>query len=243
MPGATQVAFCVVLSALIASPSGFGQGTKETDRLANSGAVLEEVLAIPENVPEEILNKAQCVIVIPSMHKVALGIGGSYGRGTMVCRSGAAHNGPWGAPAMYAIEGASVGFQLGAEATDLVLMVMNSRGVNALLTSAVKLGAQASVAAGPKGRHVEAATDASMRAELLSYSRSRGLFAGVSIEGTSLRPDDDANEQVYGRRLSAKEIINGTSVTVPPAGRRLVDVLQKYSPQVKGTPSPLERTR
>jgi SH3 domain-containing YSC84-like protein 1 len=242
MPGATVLAFCAVL-ALIAPLTSPGQGTKEAERLTNSGAVLEEVLGVPENVPEEILNKAQCVIVIPSMTKVALGIGGSYGRGAMVCRSGAAHNGPWGAPAMYAIEGASVGFQLGAEATDLVLMVMNPRGVNALLTSAVKLGAQASVAAGPKGRHVEAATDATMRAELLSYSRSRGLFAGVSIEGTSLRPDDDANEQVYGRRLSAKDIINGTNVTVPAAGRRLVDVLQKFSPQVKGTPSQPERTR
>jgi lipid-binding SYLF domain-containing protein len=242
MPGATQVALCAVL-ALSAALTLPAQGSKETERLANSGVVLEEVLAIPENVPEEILNKAQCVIVIPSMTKVALGIGGSYGRGAMACRSGSAHNGPWGAPAMYAIEGASVGFQLGAEATDLVLMVMNARGVNALLTSSVKLGAQASVAAGPKGRHVEAATDASMRAELLSYSRSRGLFAGVSIEGTSLRPDDDANEQVYGRRLSAKEIINGTSVTVPPAGRRMIDVLQKYSPQAKGTPSQPERTR
>ena len=235
----TPLALCLALSATPAS----WQGTKETDRLAKSGAVLEEVLGIPENVPEEILNKAQCVIVIPSLTKVALGIGGSYGRGTMVCRSGAAFKGPWGAPAMYAIEGASVGFQLGAEATDLVLMVMNSRGVNALLTSAVKLGAQASVAAGPKGRHVEAATDASMRAELLSYSRSRGLFAGVSIEGTSLRPDDDANEQVYGRRLSAKDIINGTAVTVPPAGRRLVDVLQKYSPKASGTLTQPERTR
>jgi SH3 domain-containing YSC84-like protein 1 len=235
----TVIALGVAVSASVAS----WQANKETERLANSGAVLEEVLAIPENIPEEILNKAQCVIVIPSLTKVALGVGGSYGRGTMVCRSGEARNGPWGAPAMYAIEGASFGFQLGAEATDLVLMVMNSRGVNALLSSKVKLGAQASVAAGPKGRHVEASTDASMRAELLSYSRSRGLFAGVSIEGTSLRPDDDANEQVYGRRLSAKEIINGTAITVPPSGRRLVDVLQKYSPRAIGTLSQPERNR
>ena len=227
----------VVLAVTVTASPISSQG-KENDRLSNSATVLEEVLRIPENVPEEILNKAQCVIVIPSMTKVALGIGGSYGRGVMVCRSGAAYNGPWGSPAMYAIEGASVGFQFGAEATDLVLMVMNSRGVNALLTSTVKLGAQASVAAGPKGRHVEAATDASMRAELLSYSRSRGLFAGVSIEGTSLRPDDDANEQIYGRRISAKDIINGTGMTVPASGRRLIDVLQKYSPR-----HPSERNR
>jgi lipid-binding SYLF domain-containing protein len=237
MSSLTSVLLAVTLTALPAPWQ-----SKEHERLTNSGTVLEEVLRIPENVPEEILNKAQCVIVIPSLTKVALGIGGSYGRGAMVCRSGAAHNGPWGAPAMYAIEGASVGFQFGAEATDLVLMVMNSRGVNALLTSAVKLGAQASVAAGPKGRHVEAATDASMRAELLSYSRSRGLFAGVSIEGTSLRPDDDANEQVYGRRISAKDIINGTGMTVPESARRLVDTLQKYSPRAIGL-NHTERTR
>ena len=234
-----RAAVWIALAAVTVS----AQGSKEAERLANSAAILEEVLSIPENVPEEILNKAQCVIVIPSLTKVALGIGGSWGRGAMVCRTGPQHNGPWSAPAMYAIEGASVGFQLGAEATDLVLMVMNSRGVNALLSSKVKLGAQASVAAGPKGRHVEAATDASMRAELLSYSRSRGLFAGVSIEGTSLRPDDDANEQIYGKRLSAKDIILGTGVTVPSSGRRLVDVLQKYSPKVIGTLTQSERTR
>jgi lipid-binding SYLF domain-containing protein len=239
MSGVTSVALSVVLVAVTSS----WQDGKETERLANSAAVLEEVLGIPENIPEDILNKAQCVIVIPSLTKVALGIGGSYGRGAMVCRTGAAHNGAWGAPAMYAIEGASIGFQLGAEATDLVLMVMNSRGVNALLSSKVKLGAQASVAAGPKGRHAEAATDASMRAELLSYSRSRGLFAGISLEGNSLRPDEDANEQLYGRRLSAKDIINGTDVTVPASGRRLVDVLQKYSPKGAGPLTHSERTR
>lgn len=238
----TSLALCVALSMFTSSWQSKDKD-KATDRLANSGTVMEEVLAIPENIPEEILNKAHCVVVIPSLTKIAIGIGGSYGRGTMVCRSGAAYDGPWGAPAMYAMEGASVGFQLGAEATDLVLTVMNLRGVNALLTSSVKLGAQASVAAGPKGRHVEAATDASMRAELLSYSRSRGLFAGVSLEGTSLRPDDDANEQVYGRRLSAKDIINGTAITVPAAGRRLVDVLQKHSPRAIATIKKTERTR
>ena len=235
----TSAALCVALAAFTTS----WQDSKQNDRLANSAAVLEEVLGIPENIPADILNKAQCVIVIPSLTKVALGIGGSYGRGAMVCRSGSAHNGPWGAPAMYAIEGASIGFQVGAEATDLVLMVMNSRGVTALLSSKVKLGAQASVAAGPKGRHAEAATDASMRAELLSYSRSRGLFAGISLEGNSLRPDDDANEEVYGRRISAKDIINGTGITVPASGRRLVDVLQKYSPRTAGSLTHSERTR
>jgi len=164
------------------------------------------------------------------MTKVALGVGGSYGRGAMICRSGKAFNGSWGAPAMYAIETGSFGLQIGAESTDLVLMVMNPRGVDALLNSKVKLGADASAAAGPKGRQVGASTDASMRAEILSYSRSRGLFAGISLEGTSLRPDDDATEQVYGRKISARQIITGTGVMIPASGRALAGVLQKRAP-------------
>ena len=203
---------------------------KEQERLQNCVVVMEEILNVPDNVPQEVLDKTECVIVIPSVTKVAMGIGGTYGRGAMVCRSGKNFNGPWGSPAMYALEGGSVGFQLGAESTDLVLMVTNPRGVDALLNSKVKVGADASAAAGPKGRHVEASTDASMRAEILSYSRSRGLFAGVSLEGTSLRPDDDATEQVYGRKLTAKEIVLGTTVRVPASGRHLVDVLQKNAP-------------
>jgi lipid-binding SYLF domain-containing protein len=203
---------------------------KEQERLQNCGVVMEEILNVPDNVPQEVLEKAECVIVIPSMTKIAMGIGGSYGRGAMVCRSGKNFTGPWGAPAMYAIEGGSFGFQLGAESTDLVLMVTNARGVNALLSSKVKLGGEASAAAGPKGRHIEASTDASMRAEILSYSRSRGLFAGVSLEGTSLRPDDDATEQIYGRKITARTIVTGTTVKVPASGRHLVDVLQKMAP-------------
>lgn len=203
---------------------------KEQDRLAACGVVMSEVLNVPDNVPQEVLDKAECVVVIPSMTKVAMGVGGSYGRGAMVCRTGAAFNGAWGAPAMYAIEGGSFGLQLGAASTDVVLMVMNKRGVDALLNSKVKLGGEASAAAGPKGRHIEASTDASMRAEILSYSRSRGLFAGVSLEGTSLRPDDEATEAVYGRKIAAREIVTGTSVKVPPSGRALVDVLQKFAP-------------
>ena len=203
---------------------------KEQERLATCATVMDEVLNVPDNVPEEVLEKAECVIVIPSMTKVALGVGGSYGRGAMVCRSGKGFSGPWGAPAMYAIEGGSFGLQLGAESTDLVLMVMNRRGVDALLNNKVKLGAEASAAAGPKGRHIEAATDPSMRAEILSYSRSRGLFAGVSLEGTSLRPDNDATAEVYGRQISARQILTGASVRVPASGQALVDVLQKRAP-------------
>jgi lipid-binding SYLF domain-containing protein len=205
--------------------------SKEQARLANCGVVMQEILDVPDNIPQELLDKAECVIVIPSMTTVALGIGGSYGRGAMVCRSGKGFNGPWGAPAMYALDGGSFGPQLGGESTDLVLLVMNSRGVNALLNSKVKLGANASVAAGPKGRGVSASTDASMRAEILSYSRSRGLFAGVSLEGTSLRPDNDASLEVYGRKLTAKNIVTGTRIAVPAAGRHLVDVLEKNAPR------------
>ncbi len=210
--------------------AALGAANKEQGRLENCGVVMQEVLDVPDNIPQELLEKAECVIVIPSMTKVALGIGGSYGRGAMVCRSGKTFNGPWGAPAMYTLEGGSVGFQLGAESTDVVLLVMNTRGVDALLGSKVKLGADASAAAGPKGRSVEASTDASLRAEILSYSRARGLFAGVSLEGTSLRPDDDANEQVYGRKLTARRIVTGTRISVPASGRHLVDVLEKNAP-------------
>ena len=211
--------------------STLGAQNKEQGRLEDCGVVMEEILGIQENIPPDLLEKAECVIVIPSMVNVAVGIGGSYGRGAMVCRAGKAFDGAWGAPAMYTIEGGSVGLQLGGQSTDLVLLVMNPRGVNALLSSKVKLGGNASVAAGPKGRAVEAATDASMRAEILSYSRSRGLFAGVSLSGTSLRPDDKATAVVYGRKLTARRIVTGEAIAVPASGQRLVAVLQKYSPQ------------
>src|SRR5476649_2816318 len=203
---------------------------KEQSRLENVGVVMQEILDIPDNIPQELLEKAECVIVIPSMTKVALGIGGSYGRGAMVCRSGATFHGPWGAPAMYSIEGGSFGLQLGAESTDVVLLVMNNRGVDALLSSKVKLGGNASAAAGPKGRTAEASTDVTLRAEILSYSRARGLFAGVSLEGTSIRPDDEATTQVYGRKISARRLVTGKSVAVPASGRHLVDVLEKNAP-------------
>ena len=200
---------------------------KEQERLANAGLVMEEILNLPDSIPQELLDKAECVIVVPSMTKVAIGFGGSYGRGAMVCRSGANFDGPWGAPAMYALEGGSFGLQLGAQSTDLVLLVMNTRGLEALLSSKVQLGANMSAAAGPKGRDAGASTDATLRAEMLSYSRSRGLFAGVSLEGTSLRPDNDASAEIYGHKITAREIVQGTSTAVPAAGRRLVDVLQK----------------
>jgi lipid-binding SYLF domain-containing protein len=227
----------LVVCLVFASAALDAASNKEQSRLASCGTVMQEILAVPDNIPQELLEKAECVIVIPSMTKVAMGVGGSYGRGAMVCRTGKTFTGAWGSPAMYTLEGGSVGLQLGAESTDVVFLVMNTRGVDALLTSKVKLGADASAAAGPKGRALGASTDASMNAEILSYSRSRGLFAGVSLEGTSLRPDDDASAEVYGRKLTARSIVTGPGMRTPASGRTFVDVLQKNAPrnESKGT--------
>jgi len=203
---------------------------KEQERLENSGVVMQEIMNIPDNIPQEVLEKAECVIVFPSVLKAAFVVGASYGRGAMVCRSGEHFRGPWGAPAMFALEGGSVGFQIGGQATDLILLIMNERGASSILESKVKLGGDASVAAGPVGRDAAANTDAYMRAEVLSYSRTRGLFAGVSLEGSTLRPDDNATEDVYGRHLTAREIVLGGHIEVPESGRHLVSVLQKGSP-------------
>ena len=219
------VGVCIMFAA-----SALHAANKEQRRLENSGTVMQEVMGIPDNIPQELLEKAECVIVFPSVLKAAFVVGGDYGRGAMVCRTGEHFNGPWGSPAMYALEGGSVGFQLGGQATDLVLLVMNKRGASAILDSKVKLGADASAAAGPKGRGASADTDATMRAEILSYSRSRGLFAGISLEGSTLRPDNDANADVYGRKITAREIVMGHKIGVPASGRHLVRVLQKNAP-------------
>jgi len=204
---------------------------KEQKRLEECGVVMQEVLNIPDNVPHDLLEKAECVIVVPSVKKLAFGVGADYGRGAMVCRTGEHFRGPWGAPAMYALEGGSVGFQIGGEATDLILLVMNGRGMDSILSSKVKLGADASVAGGPKGRDASADTDAWMRAEILSYSRSRGVFAGVSLEGSTIRPDDDASADVYGRPIKAKDIVRSEHMGVPSTGRHLVHVLQRSAPR------------
>ena len=203
---------------------------KEQQRLENCGVVMEEVTNIPDNIPQELLEKAECVIVIPSVKKLAFGVGADYGRGAMVCRTGEKFKGPGGAPAMYALEGGSVGFQIGGEATDLILLVMNDRGMESILSSKIKLGADASIAGGPKGRDASADTDAWMRAEILSYSRSRGVFAGISLEGATLRPDDEASERVYGHAIKAKDIVRGAKTHVPTTGRHLIRVLEKSAP-------------
>ncbi len=213
---------------------------KEADRVKESGEVMKEILNIPDDIPQDLLDKAECLIILPSVKKGAFGIGGSYGRGVMICRSGEHYTGPWGSPALYALEGINIGFQLGGQATDFVLLVMNPKGARSLLSSKVKLGANASAAAGPKGRSAEGATDVVMNAEILSYSRSKGLFAGISLEGSTLRSDGSANEKLYGQKLSAKEIIREGKVKPPAAAAELIALLNKKTPKNKSDPKSLE---
>jgi SH3 domain-containing YSC84-like protein 1 len=204
---------------------------KEADRLRNAGDVLKEILNIPDDIPQALLDKADCVIVYPSVLKAAFIVGASYGRGAMSCRSGDDFRGPWGAPTMMALEAGSVGFQIGGQATDFVLLVMNGHGASAILESKVKIGGDASAAAGPVGRDAAAATDVTLRAEILTYSRARGLFAGVSLEGSTLRPDNDANERVYGKRISARDVVLHGAVPVPPEAKLMISTLNHHSPK------------
>jgi len=224
--------------ALIGLPAIFSSGIaqadnkdKDEDRLQNSGQVMKEIIDIPDDVPQSLLDKADCVIVIPSVLKAAFIVGGSYGRGAMTCRSGENFQGPWGSPTMMALEGGSFGFQLGGQATDFVLLVMNSGGASSILSSKVKLGADASAAAGPMGRDAQADTDVTLRAEVLTYSRSRGLFAGISLEGSTLRPDNDANARIYGKKLSAQDIVLHSAVPIPPSAKLLIQTLNQHSPK------------
>lgn len=219
----------VLLTAALALPAGAQQ--KENDRVQNAGVVMEEILNAPDSVPQELLDKAECVIVMPSVVKVAFIFGGNYGRGVMTCRGGRDFSGGWGAPTMMALEGGSFGAQIGGQATDYVLLVMNPRGADSILSSKVKLGVGLSAAAGPKGREAGAATDAALRAEVLSYSRSRGLFGGAYLEGSTLRPDGSANEKLYGMAVSAKEIVFEGAVRVPDSAQALISVLNRRSPK------------
>ena len=230
---------CVVLLALVMSAFA-AEDLREEDRVKDAGEVLKEILNIPDDIPQDLLDKAECVIILPSVKKGAFGVGASYGRGVMTCRSGEHYKGKWGAPALYALEGVSIGFQLGGQATDFVLLVMNPKGAESLLYSKVKLGADASAAAGPKGRTAEGATDIVMNAEILSYSRNKGLFAGVSLEGSTLRSDGGANEKLYGKKLTAKEIIREGKVGIPPSARELISLLDAKSPVNKSDPKSLE---
>src|SRR5271166_2049514 len=206
---------------------------KDEDRLTNSGIVLKEILDVPDDIPQRLLDKADCVVVFPSVLKAAFIVGGSYGRGAMSCRQGSDFSGHWGAPTMMALEGGSFGFQIGGEATDFVLLIMNDRGASGILASKVKLGADASVAAGPVGRDLSAETDATLRADILSYSRARGAFAGVALEGSTIRPDGGANEQIYGRKIPARQIVRSGTVAVPAAAEKLVSTLDASTPTHK----------
>src|ERR1700687_3924609 len=219
--------------AMIAPSLWSQEDRKEADRLENWGTGIKEIMDIPDDIPHDLIDKAECLIVYPSVLKAAFIVGGSYGRGAMVCRTGEHFTGPWGAPTMMALEGASIGFQLGGQATDFVLLVMNPRGARSILSSKVKLGADASAAAGPKGRNAEASTDVTMRAEVLSYSRARGLFAGISLAGSTVRPDNDANERIYGKKISAKDIVIAHETHVPPAAEGLISKLNASTPKHK----------
>lgn len=231
---ASLMAFSLVALPLTAEEK------KEAERLDNCGTVLKEILDIPDDIPTDLLDKAECVIVFPSVIKVAFGVSGNVGKGSMTCRTGEHFTGPWSAPAMMRLEGLGIGFQLGGQATDFVILVMNPRGAKAILKSKVKLGADAAAAAGPKGRDAAAASDVTMRAEMLTYSRSRGLFAGISLEGSTVRQDSGANEKLYGKKVEATDIIRKGAVAVPPSGQEMIALLNKKSPKNLSDPASLK---
>lgn len=224
--------FLLMVMAALAGMPAFAQ-KDENNRIENAGKVMVEILNVPDDIPADLLDKAECVIVLPSVMKAAFIVGGSYGRGVMTCRSGPNFNGRWSAPAMMALEGASVGFQIGGQATDFILLVMNKRGADSILTSQVKLGGDVSAAAGPKGRSASAETDVTMRAEILSYSRARGLFAGISLAGSTLRPDNDGNKRLYGKGVSGKDIVINSVIRPPASAKLLLVTLNKKSPSNK----------
>ena len=234
-----RIISCLMALAMIALPLAAAGDRKEADRLENCGTVIKEVMDIPDDIPQDLIDKAECIIVYPSVLKAAFIVGGSYGRGAMTCRTGEHYTGPWSAPTMMALEGGSIGFQIGGQATDFVLLVMNPRGAHSILSSKVKLGADASAAAGPKGRTANASTDATLRAEILSYSRNRGLFAGISLEGSTVRPDNDANERVYDKKVEAVSIVFKGAVAVPPPAQKLIAYLNQKSPKNLSDPNSL----
>lgn len=223
------VGFIILLAQPIAAQD------KEQDRVENAGKVMKEIMDVPDDIPQSVIDKADCVVVLPSVLKFAIGIGGSYGRGVMTCRGGKNFQGRWGPPTMMALEGGSFGLQLGGQATDFVLLLMNSRAAESILSSKVKLGGDASAAAGPVGRNASAETDVTMRAQILSYSRARGLFAGISLAGSTLRPDNDANKKLYGKDISAKEIVLNHAVAAPPSAKLLIATLNAKSPKNKSS--------
>jgi SH3 domain-containing YSC84-like protein 1 len=234
---ATILAGAFAAAGLVLAPASSAKAKdedqKDNDRIENAGTVVQEILDIPDDIPQDTLDKARCVIIFPSVLKAAFIVGGSYGRGVMTCRTHHDYTGPWGAPTMMALEGGSFGLQIGGQATDFVILVMNNRGADSVLHSKVKLGGDASIAAGPKGRDASAETDVTMRAEMLSYSRARGVFAGISLEGSTVRPDNDANRRIYGKEISAEDIITESRLSAPASAHLLLARLQKASPHRK----------
>ncbi len=232
-----SIVSALLIATLVAAPVMFtptvraDDTTKDEDRIHNAGQVVKEIMNIPDNIPQSLIDKADCVIVFPSVLKAAFIVGASYGRGVMTCRRGDEFNGPWSAPSMMALEGASFGFQAGGQATDFVLLVMNDQGANGILSSKVKIGGDASAAIGPVGRNAAADTDVTLRAQILTYSRARGLFAGVSLAGSTVRPDNDANERIYGKKISARDIVLHNAAPPPPSSKLLLATLRKHSPK------------
>lgn len=226
-----RIFVCLILTVMACLPASAQKD--ENKRIQKTGQVMVEILNIPEDIPADLLDKAECVIVLPSVKKFAIGFGGSYGRGVMTCRSGKNFAGPWSAPSMMALEGGSFGLQLGGQATDFVLLVMNKRGADSILSSEVKLGGDVAAAAGPKGRSAAASTDASMQAEILSYSRTQGLFAGISLEGSTLRADNDGNRRLYGKGITAKDVVINSAIRPPASAKLLLGTLNKKSPRNK----------
>ena len=219
------ITICSFLLSVI-GPLFADSGEKEKERVTESGNVMKEILSAPDKgIPGSVLDGAKCVIVLPSVKKGAVGVGGSYGRGVMTCREGSDFKGPWSPPIMMASTQASIGFQIGGQATDFVILVLNDSGARSVLNNKVKLGADASIAAGPVGRTSEASTNASMKAQMLSYSRSRGVFGGVSLSGATLRPDGDANNNLYGTKVTPEQIVKGEGVTMPEQAKLLIDSL------------------
>jgi lipid-binding SYLF domain-containing protein len=204
---------------------------KESDRVESAGKVMQEILAAPDSIPKSVLDKAECVVILPSVLKLSFGLGSSYGRGVMTCRSGKSFHGSWSAPAMMALEGVSAGLQFGGNSTDFVLLLMSQRSATSILSSKVKLGGNATAAAGPVGRTTSAESDVTMSAEILSYSRARGLFAGISLAGSTLRPDNGGNKKLYGKDVTAKAIVFHNAVPVPDSAKGLHDTLEKASPE------------
>jgi SH3 domain-containing YSC84-like protein 1 len=216
----------VIVLGLIVS-AWADSGDKERDRITESTNVVKDTFNAPDKgVPLSVLDGTKCIIVIPDLKKAAFIIGGDYGRGVMTCRTGENFKGPWSAPIMMASGGGDIGFQLGVEGTDVVILVLNDEGARSIVKSKVKLGAEASVAAGPVGRTQEASTNEAMKAQMLSYSRSRGLFAGVSVSGMTLRVDDDANKNLYGEKVKPQQILGG-EVTMPEEAKPLIAEIKR----------------